>query len=566
MSFEWPYMLLLGAGPLGLFWWRLRTGRRGWGQSLGLPHIKRGLVEGGRVRFGKTFAERRRMPWRFWSAVLLLIFALARPQWGPSQDSVSTRSREVIVALDVSRSMLATDVAPSRLERARLLALKAAEDLPGHKFGLIAFAGSAHLLAPAADDRSLYRAFVRDLAPEHMVEQGSNFASLAEVAAAAFLPDSSERLLLVLSDGEAEGGVWQERLGRLRSGGVRVVAVGVGTTKGALVPGTGDRPLFDEKGKPVLSRLSPTILSEMAGRTGGAYLQLSDASQLPRRLRSSGGMDSAVSTGSAGAGQADRFVWFLLPALLLLAWSARSEWLAQPKVRRLVAQPALSTALLVSLALAGMAFQPLVAAGVDLDEEDDPLETVKETVSALLTKPALDAQDYFAFAEASTRYGEVQRGLAQPLSEGVLQDALAAIAAGRRLDPAAADWDAMTAKLKRLLVPPLPIKDDGSGTPDPANERVDAKREVPVADPSTEGQPDGSEKRDDAAGGAESQSLQTVGGSRRDVYDEAEWRNDALAMPLYQLERLRGTGSPAELFRLMQARSGRPQAERGQVW
>lgn len=566
MRFEWPYMLLLALGPLGLLWWRLRTRPRGRGVSLGLPHVRQGLVEGGRVRFDQVVAERRRVPWRFWSAVLLLIVALARPQWGQADASASTGSREVIVALDVSLSMLATDVAPSRLERARLIAAKAAEDLPGHSFGLIGFAGSAHLLAPAAEERSLYRAFLRDLGPEHMLDPGSNFASLAEVAAAAFSPEASERLLLVLSDGEAEGGGWQERLADLRAKEIRVVTVGVGTAKGALVPGAGDRPLLDQSGKPVLSRLSPTILSEMASRTGGAYVELAEASRISNLLRSGGGVDSGAGAASAGTAKADRFTWFLLSALLLLAWSARAEWLARPKVRRLVSQPALAAALVLGFGLAAPAFQPLVAAAPDLHEEDDPLEAVKHTVSELLTKPALDAQDYFAFAEAATRYGEVQRGLAQPLSEGVLEDALAAIARGRRLDPAAADWDAMSAKLKRLLVPPPPIRDDGSGEPDPANERVDAQREVPVADPSTEGEPDGSEKRDDGAGNAESRSLQTVGGSRRDIYDQAEWQNDALAMPLYQLERLRGTGSPAELFRLMQARSGRRPAERGQVW
>ncbi len=90
VTFEWPYMLLLAAFPVGLLWLSVKRGRGEVGPSLGLPHIRRGLVEGSRVTFGNGSPEMRRYRWRFWASLLLVIFALGRPQWGPAEDVAFT--------------------------------------------------------------------------------------------------------------------------------------------------------------------------------------------------------------------------------------------------------------------------------------------------------------------------------------------------------------------------------------------------------------------------------------------------------------------------------------------
>lgn len=564
MTFAWPYMLLLVIAPvlILLLEWNKRRGLAA--PARDLPHIRRGTVEGGRVRFHAAGASGARIQWRFWSAVLLVILALARPQWGPAPQATDAQSGEVLIALDLSRSMLAKDVAPSRLERGRAIAAQLAEDLRDQKIGLLTFAGTAHLLAPPADDRSLFNGYLPNLLPDHVLDQGTNLASLLEVAAAAFSPKSSQRRLVIISDGEAESDAWRDRLADLRARNIAVIAIGVGTPAGAIITGADGRPLLDGSGTPVFSRLDVASLREIAGESGGEYLDEKDAAEAAVVAGVGYGTAFDAALGSSGSRRADRFSYFLIAAVLMLAWSARSEWRARPKIRRAADRSPLAAAAgLAALVVLG-ALQPRIATATELHEEDDPLEIVNEIVAKLIERPSLGASDYLAFAEAATRYGEVQRGLAQPLSEGVLRDGLVAVERGRRLDPSAADWQGMAAKLRRLLVPPPPIRDEGAGPPDPASERVDAKREVPVVDPNDPQKPEAGGKSEEAKGFAEKQSLKSVGGSRRDDFEAAEWRSTSLAMPLYQLERIRGTASPAELFKLMQ----QPPADDGetQVW
>lgn len=570
MTFAWPHMLLLAAVPVGLIlYFARRAGRSVPRSGRGFPNIRRGLADRGRLLFRPDARRPWRFPWRFWLGFLLIIVALARPQWGRGQEATYSAAGEVLIALDLSRSMLVKDVEPARLDRARTLANELIAALPDQKIGLIAFAGTAHLLAPAKDDRAILTAFLPALNPQHVIDQGTDLAELLALAGSAFSDQAAQRRLVILSDGEAEASAWRDRLAELRGKGVRVIAIGLGTSGGGVVPGANGKPLEDELGVPVLSRLNPTILGEIAERTGGAYLEEARTADIAELVKATQAVEDVA--GSASGGGADQFAWFLSAALLLLAWSARSEWLARPKIRRFRTPSANLAAIALILLLVDGAFRPRVAvadatsaSSLDLHEEEDPLTTVTETVSRLLTKAELGAGDYLEFASTATRYGEVHRGLAKPLSEGVLRDALVAIGQGRRLDPSLREWDTLQATLKRLLVPPPPVPEDGSSPPDAANEPVDAEREAPVAGSDQEQQE--GDSREAEGSPASGQGLQSVGGSRRDTYDPAEWGDSSLAEPLYKLGKIRDSGSPAELFRLMQLRSARPPRETRQLW
>lgn len=561
MTFQWPYMLLLGLAPLLILF--LQRSREG-GQPDPFPHIKSGSVERGQVRFASRPGSRRNVHWRFWAAMMMAVIALSRPQWGRSEQASYVPAAEMLIALDLSRSMLGKDVAPTRLERARLLAAEVAAGLPGHKIGLIGFAGSAHLLAPPSDERNLYNSFLSDLLPGHVVDQGTNFASLFEVAVASFSPAAAQRTLLILSDGEAESGQWRDRLRQLSAKDVKGITIGVGTAEGAIVPGPDGTPILDEAGSPILSRLDPGALREIADGLDGNYLDGARTGEVVRSVQAYLVNSAAAADGSSELRKAEQFAWFLGAALLFLAWSASREWVARPRIRRMATPVAGAAAICLAVLGSGAFLRPNAAvAADDLHEEDDPLETVLATAARLVKKSRLNADDYLEFANAATRYGEVKRGLAKPLSEGVLHDGLAAIERGRRLNPALDEWQDLEAKLKRLLVPPPPVPEDGSTPPDPANEPVDASREAPVPELGKDEPPEDGEEKD-AEGPAEKQGTQTVGGSRRDVYVEGDWGDSSLATPLYQLEQIRGTGSPAELFRLMQKPT---QAEdEGQEW
>ena len=583
MSFLWPQAFWLALAPL--LWagaslvaaWR-RGKRRSPATTAApdaAPHIRRGLAAQGRVRFASAAERAGRRPWRFWLAFLLAVTALARPQWGdldaPPDAAVAG---EVLIALDLSRSMLARDVAPSRLERARLVATELAAALPERKIGLIGFAGTAHLLAPVSEDRAVFDAFVSELRPEHLVQQGSDFGALFEVVLAGFSPQAPARVLVLLTDGEAAPGPWRERLEPLRAAGVRVVAVGVATPGGAAVPAEGGRALQTGEGAPVVSRLNQAVLGEIARATGGRTLGLAQRGALAAAVVAASARgfrtaDASAATGAAPAQRADRFAEVLALALLLLASSAAGEWTARPRLRCRrataagVAQPALALLLLAVLLQPGASQAARTTPRLDLHgQEPDPLKRVNEVVARLVAKPRLTAADYLQLVEAATRYGEIHRGHGHPLAEGVLRDGVAAVEQGRRLDPDLADWAAAKAKLERLLVPPPPIPEVDPGPVDPANEPLDAGSPPPPPGAESEGEPEPDEEKPTAG----EQGLRNVGGGKRDTYDEAEWRNPALVQPLAELERLRAVSSPAELFRLRQQAAPRAPRRSEQTW
>jgi Ca-activated chloride channel family protein len=574
MSFLLPHMMWLAlAAPALILAERLlgraRRGRRTDAEAF--AQIRRGVSSGGRVRFGDGALRTQRPRWRLWVAFLLIVVALARPQWGRVEEAAGADAPgEVMIALDLSRSMLAKDVAPSRLERARALAARLAEELPDRRVGLIGFAGSAYLLAPASEDRAVLRAYLPRMRPEHMPEPGTDFAALVEVAVAAFSPVEQGRTLVVLSDGEAEPGAWESRLAALQGRDVRIITVGIGTEGGASVPGPPGKPLLSPAGAPVVSRLNPATLQAMASATGGRYLDLSHARELPTLVRTASARPSASGRQAADGRtvRADQFAWFVGAALILLAWSALTEFTARPRLRRrpmaAVAQTAVAAILVVALLPpASRAAKPILTE-TDLQGEKDPLEHMKEVVAAVVAKREFGAADYRQVAEVAVRYGEIHRSHGHGLQDGVLRDGLAAVDAGRRLDSGAADWAGLTAKLKRLLEPP-PLVPPDPGPADPANEPTGAQGQAPVPGEDardSSGDKAAKEKNQPTAG---DQGLQNVGGSERDVYDAAEWRNPALVQTLSQLERLRATDSPADLFALMHA-GAKSKRAREQTW
>lgn len=573
MSFLWPVVLWLAVlvpvlAALDAWLSRDGDGKAAW------PQIRRGVAAGGRVRFVGRQRGRPQLAWRFWLALLLAVLALARPQWGQAPPAEGDQAPgEVIIALDLSRSMLAADVSPTRLARARSLAARLAEDLPDRRIGLIGFAGTAHLLAPVSEDRAILSAYLPQMAPEHMPVPGSDFSALLDLALASFSDADQGRVLVVLTDGEAEPGAWRERLADLRASNVRIIAAGLGTEAGATPPGPDGRPLTLESGAPVVSRLTPAALSDLADATGGQVVPLAEVAGLTELVRSASltPPDSAGAIEGRPTAKADQFAWFALAALFLLIWSAAVEIPARPRLRRRRAQAAAQAALVGLLALAllpldrSLAQAPLLTEA-DLQGEEDPLVQMRDLAEELIAKPRLAAADHLRIAEVATRYGEIHRGHGHALEDGVMRDGLMAARRGRAQDPDIADWAAIEAKLERLLVPPPPVPMEDPGPADPANEPMGAQGQQPVAgedarDSGGDGPPE--DRQEPTAG---EQGLQNVGGSQEDVYDPSEWSNPALVQPLDELRRLRAADSPAELFQRLRSATAAPRPPGAQTW
>ena len=562
MTFVWPWMLALAILPLAAAGLTMLPHRRGADDARALPAVLRATIGGNRVRVVGRRDTVARRPWRLWFAALAIVVALARPQWGAPEAGMLAPG-QLVIALDLSRSMLADDALPSRLERARALATRLVEARPSDRIGLVGFAGDAFLLAPPSEDRAVLRAFLPTIGPEHMPRPGSDFARLIEVAGPAFDRDvPGARTLVLLSDGEAEPTAWRDRLGILRRAGVRVVAVGIGTAAGKTLAAAG-RPIEGPSGRPVVSRLQPAALKALASATGGTYLDAARAGDLLSAVADATGRAPPGEAGNVGA--PERFRLFVALALLLLGWSIAVEWPALPRLRRVERRGPFAAVATLGALLAAL---PMMQAGavprIDPElhgMEPDPLIVMKKVVGDMLAKPTIRADDYQALADTAVRYGEVHRGHAHPLELGVLRDGLAAIAQGERLDPRREAWKFDRGRLIRLLEPPKMPGDQGTKPGDPADDPADAQGKKP-----NEGDAEQDKQKKDQAEKQADRDKRTVGGSKRDVYDQAEWRVASLVRPLSLLQHVRERDSTAELFRLSQAQQARPPRRSGQSW
>jgi len=276
MSFDWPHAFWFLIVPLLGGFLELRRRRA---QANGAPtKIIRAEAGPNYLSLASTLASAAapRIRWRLWLGLILAVVAVARPQWGRIEEPVFDQSREIIIAVDLSRSMLADDIKPSRLERAKLLITSLLERLAGERVGLIVFSGTAFLQSPLSADYEILREFLPALKPDYLPEGGTNYKALIETSLTAFgAAGGADRFLIVLSDGEAQTDDWKPLVGELKTKGIRVIGLGIGTAAGAMLPDGAGGLIKDERGAVVLSKLESGTLLELADATSGIYADAS---------------------------------------------------------------------------------------------------------------------------------------------------------------------------------------------------------------------------------------------------------------------------------------------------
>lgn len=217
-------------------------------------------------------------------ALAAIIIALARPQFGQKSDKIKIEGIELIFAVDVSNSMMAEDVKPSRLELAKKSIERLLERMPGHKVGLIAFAGSAALASPLTSDYSALNMFIDSLSPDSVSTQGTNFRETLITSVNAFKRGGAEqdenhkitKAVVIFSDGEDNEKGALDKAKDLVSQGIRIFTVSVGTEKGAPIPMrdsfgklTGYKK--DKSNQTVMSQLHSEFLQKLAEEGKGGY-------------------------------------------------------------------------------------------------------------------------------------------------------------------------------------------------------------------------------------------------------------------------------------------------------
>ena len=271
-------------------------------------------------------------------ALALSILALARPYWGSSLQITFERSREVIIAIDLSKSMLAEDIKPNRLERAKLVVDSMLDSLKGESVGLVVFAGTAFLQSPMSPDYQILRGFLRDLKPSFIPQGGTNYRAMIDTALKSFKQSDgmADRFLIVISDGESQGDSWKDRIKALEQENVQAVCIGFGTSAGAFIPDGSGGYHKDAQGAVVLSKLEPKTLQELAELTGGLYREANvwiDLAALVEETVKKG--RASLKERERETLQVERYQYFLVPAFAFLMISIFREFPALPKARNL---------------------------------------------------------------------------------------------------------------------------------------------------------------------------------------------------------------------------------------
>jgi Ca-activated chloride channel family protein len=217
-------------------------------------------------------------------AILGTALALARPRWGESTETVEQKGVDIVFVLDTSASMGAYDVTPSRLWLAQALVRQMAEKLPGNRVALVQAEGVGVVMAPLTVDAAVLDLLLDAVEPGSLPVPGSQLAPAIERGASLF-PEGAEkqRVMVLLSDGEVFGEDLSAVTEKLKSLGVVMHTIGVGTAAGAPVPLAGRPNEFKHtrEGEVVVSRLDPKPLEHLAGETGGLYLDASTSTADP---------------------------------------------------------------------------------------------------------------------------------------------------------------------------------------------------------------------------------------------------------------------------------------------
>lgn len=254
----------------------------------------------------------------------LVILALARPRWGFDWKELPRGGADIMVVLDLSRSMLASDISPNRLERAKREISDLIKMLEGDRIGVIPFAGVSYVSCPLTSDYRLATLFLNQLSLESMPVQGTDISSAVKMAASSLEKasgaDSSAKAIILMTDGEDNEGSVDELIALLKPKGIKVFSIGIGGIEGAPIPEEGGGFKKDDSGRVILSKLDESYLKKLSLATGGSYIR-STSGDMDLDFIYKKGIRAELSESTTDLQKQkiwhERFQWFLFLALLL---------------------------------------------------------------------------------------------------------------------------------------------------------------------------------------------------------------------------------------------------------
>jgi Ca-activated chloride channel family protein len=282
-------------------------------------------------------------------AAALVALALARPQWGELPAEESIRTRDLVVALDVSDSMLSPDLRPTRLGRSLEVVRSALPGLEGNRVGIVVFAGEAYPLVPLTTDLGAVTTFLDAVHPGMVALPGSNLQVAVEASLRMLPAEGEGRVLVFVTDGENLQGDVEAAAKRLRDAGVGVLAVVAGTSSGGPIPmletDGSVRYKRDAGGQPVVTRAHPEVLAEIAADVDGEVLELAGGAAVRELIDRVERLRTREIEATRSVVKVERFPIFLVAAAAILGMAfALSPWRRTAAVVGLVILGLLPTA------------------------------------------------------------------------------------------------------------------------------------------------------------------------------------------------------------------------------
>ena len=270
-------------------------------------------------------ASKSRPTWKFsilLATLILLIIAVARPQYGQQEKTVKRQGIEVMVALDISNSMLAEDVAPNRLDRAKQMLSKIIDNMVEDKVGLVVFAGEAFTQLPITCDYVSAKMFLNTITPTLIQTQGTAIGTALQTAITSFGSEESNagRAIILMTDGENHEDDAIAAAKKAQEMGIQVFVIGIGKPEGAPIPKPGTNDYFkDRSGQVVVSRMNENMCQQIAQAGSGVYVRCDNTNTAMRALQQE--LDRIATTDIETTIYADyneQYQSFVLIALLLL--------------------------------------------------------------------------------------------------------------------------------------------------------------------------------------------------------------------------------------------------------
>lgn len=257
-------------------------------------------------------------------ALSCIIIALVNPKMGTKMETVKRQGIDIVFAVDISKSMLAEDVAPNRLEKTKQIVSQIINQLGNDRVGIVGYAGSAYPVLPMTTDYSIAKMYLQSMNTNMVSSQGTAFNDAIQLAVDFFDVKDTSKLIVLISDGEDHGDGVDDAIEMAKEKGVRIITIGVGTEKGGPIPLRDDKGTIasykkDQEGQTVITKLYPEVLKKIADNTKSKYIVGTTTKDVVEEVKKS--LDKIEKSEFESQQIADfesQYQWFLALGFLLL--------------------------------------------------------------------------------------------------------------------------------------------------------------------------------------------------------------------------------------------------------